>query len=357
MSFVKNLINDLDDEFTSVVAEEKGAAEISGFLDTGCYMLNAVLSGSIFGGVPNNRITAFAGEEATGKTFFALSVVKNFLETDPEAVVVYYDTEASVSAKMMKDRGIDINRVILSEPATIQDFRHHALKLIKAYEKSKTRPPMLMVLDSLGMLSTTKEIEDTAEGKETRDMTRAQIIRGTFRVLTLKLARAKIPMILTNHTYDAVGSFYPSKQMSGGGGLKYAASTIAFLAKKKEREGTDIVGNIIRVTMNKTRISKENKSAELLLRYDTGLDKYYGLLDLAAKYDIIKKTDRQYVLPDGSKVYGKVILNEPERVFTPETLEKLDEAAQLEFKYGNNTEQQESELVVHDVKEEESSET
>ena len=353
---MKNLITDLDDEYTSLAAEEKGAAEITGFMDTGCYMLNALLSGSIFGGVPNNRITAFAGEEATGKTFFALSVVKNFLDNDEEAVVVYYDTEASISAKMMKDRGIDVNRVILAEPTTIQNFKHHALKLLKAYESRKERPPMLMILDSLGMLSTTKEIEDSEKGSETKDMTRAQVIRGTFRVLTLKLARVKVPMILTNHTYDAVGSYFPKKEMSGGGGLKYAASSIAFLAKKKEKDGTDVIGNIIRVTMNKTRIAKENKSAELLLRYDTGLDRYYGLLPLAEKYGIISKSGRQYILPDGSKVFGKTINDAPESVFTEEILDKLDEAAHREFKYGNQSELGSTETVP-ELEEEEYSET
>ena len=87
------------------------------------------------------------------------------------------------------------------------------------------RPPMMFCLDSLNMLSTTKEIEDTAAGKETRDMTRAQVVKGAFRVLTLKLGRAKVPMIVTNHTYDVIESMFPQKEMGGGSGLKYAASS------------------------------------------------------------------------------------------------------------------------------------
>lgn len=335
-NFFKDLINEIKDEDTTLAADGNGSAEFTGFVDTGSYILNAVFSGSIYGGIPNNKITAFAGESATGKTFFVLGVLRAFLDQNPTGGVVYYDTEAAVTKEMMEERGIDTTRVIISEPSTIQGFRHHALKMIDAYEKTPKdkRPPMMFVLDSLGMLSTTKEMEDTAEGKETRDMTKAQVIKATFRVLTLKLARAKIPMLVTNHVYAAVGSYVPMNEIAGGSGLKYAASTIAMLSKKKDKDGTDVVGNIIKVKMYKSRMSKENGQVEVKLSYSKGLDKYYGLLDLAEKYEIIKKVSTRYELPDGTKVFGKNINEDPEKYFTPDILAKLDEAAKLEFSYG-----------------------
>jgi RecA/RadA recombinase len=334
--FFRNLVEEIKDDDTSIAADGHGAAEYSGCIDTGCYILNAVLSGSIYGGVPNNKITAFAGETSTGKTFFVLSVIKNFLDSNKDGGVVYYDTEAAVTKGMMQKRGIDTDRVIISEPDTIQKFRTHALKMLDAYEKTPvdSRPPMMFVLDSLGLLSTTKEMEDTAEGKETRDMTKAQVIKAAFRVLTLKLAKVKVPMLVTNHVYEVVGSYIPTKEMGGGTGLKYSASSIAFLSKKKERDGDEIVGNIIKVRMNKSRLSRENKDVEVLLKYDTGLDKYYGLLDLAEKYDIIKKVSTRYELSDGRKVFGKEIKENPELYFTDEILAQLDEAAKKEFSYG-----------------------
>jgi len=216
-SFLKNLCEQLKDEDTSIVADGQGSAEFSGCIDTGSYILNAVLSGSIYGGVPNNKITAFAGESATGKTFFVLGIVKSFLDSHPEAGVMYYDTEAAVTRQMMEERGIDTKRVIVAEMDTIQRFRTHAIKTLEFYEKSgKDRPPLMMVLDSLGLLSTTKEMEDTAEGKETRDMTKAQVIKAAFRVLTLKLAKVKVPLLVTNHVYAAVGSYVPTNEISGG---------------------------------------------------------------------------------------------------------------------------------------------
>ena len=184
------------------------------------------------------------------------------------------------------------------------------------------------------MLSTTKEVEDTSDGKETRDMTRAQVLKAAFRVLTLKLGRAKVPMVVTNHTYDSMGSMFPTKEMGGGSGLKYAASSIVFLSKKKDKVGTEVVGNIIHCKNYKSRLTQENKIVDVRLAYKKGLDKYYGLLDLAEKYEIFKKVSTRYELPDGTKVFGKSINDDPEKYFTEEVMNKLEECAKKEFTYG-----------------------
>ena len=186
------------------------------------------------------------------------------------------------------------------------------------------RRPMFMCLDSLGMLSTTKEVEDTADGKETRDMTRAQVLK-VFRVLTLKLGKAKVPMVVTNHTYDVVGSMFPTKEMGGGSGLKYAASSIVYLSKKKEKDGTEVIGNIVHCKNHKSRITVENKMVDVRLTYNKGLDKYYGLLDLALKYDIFKSVSTRIELPDGTKQYAKTINNDPEKFFTEDIMKQLED--------------------------------
>jgi RecA/RadA recombinase len=196
----------------------------------------------------------------------------------------------------------------------------------------------MFVLDSLGMLSTTKEMEDTAAGKETRDMTRSQIVKSTFRVLTLKLGRANIPMIMTNHTYDVIGSMFPQKEMGGGSGLKYAASSIIYLSKRKDKEGTEVVGNIIHCKNFKSRLTKENAMIDVKLTYKTGLDKYYGLIELGEEAGIFKKVSTRYEMPDGSKVFGKNINDNPEKYFTKEVLDKIDETAKRKFLYGSDEE-------------------
>jgi len=337
MSFFKDMVEKIKDEDTTLASDGTGSAEFGSFIDTGSYILNAVLSGSLYGGVPDNKVTAFAGESATGKTYFVLGVVKSYLDRNPEAGVVYYDTEAAVTKAMMEERGIDTRRVILAEPDTIQKFKTHALKMIDMYEKEPVdkRPPMMFVLDSLGLLSTSKEMEDSLEGKDVRDMTKSQIIKAAFRVLTLKLAKVKIPLLVTNHVYEVIGSYVPTKELGGGTGLKYAASTIAMLSKRKEKDGDgDVVGNIVRIKMYKSRLSKENSQVEVLLTYDKGLDRYYGLLELAEKYEIIKKVSTRFELPDGKKVFGKEIRQNPTAYFTEEIMAKLEECAKKEYSYG-----------------------
>ena len=232
--FLKDIIKETGNEYATLASEGIDAGDVTNFVDTGCYSLNALLSGSIHGGMPANKITAIAGEAATGKTFFALGICKHFLDKDLDAGVIYFESESAVSKNMIEDRGIDSKRFVVVPVATVQEFRSQAIKIVDKYleQGEDKRKPIMFVLDSLGMLSTTKEMEDTAEGKETRDMTRSQIVKSTFRVLTLKLGKANIPMIMTNHTYDVIGSMFPQKEMGGGSGLKYAASSIIYLGKR-----------------------------------------------------------------------------------------------------------------------------
>jgi len=336
--FLKDIIKEVGNEYASIVSDGVEAGDVDSFIDTGSYIFNALLSGSIYGGLASNKITAIAGESATGKTFFLMGIVKNFLDKNPNAGVIYFESESAITKQMIVDRGIDPDRMVIMPVTTVQEFRTDSLKVLDGYllQPESKRQPLFLCLDSLGMLSTTKEVEDTADGKETRDMTRAQVLKAAFRVLTLKLGRAKVPMVVTNHTYDVVGSMFPQKEMGGGSGLKYAASSIVYLSKKKEKDGTEVVGNIIHCKNHKSRLTKENKMVDVRLTYDKGLDKYYGLLELAEKYGIFKKVSTRFELPDGSKQFGKTILASPETYFTEDIMKQLDEAANKEFKYATS---------------------
>ena len=337
MSFIKDLVKASGNEYANIVAEGVSAGDVDSFVDTGSYIFNALLSGSLYGGLPANKITAIAGESATGKTFFALGMCKQFLEDNPESAVIYFESESAITKEMIEERGIDSNRMIIVPVVTVQEFRQQSISILDKYLETdeSERPPMMFCLDSLGMLSTTKEIEDTAAGKETRDMTRAQIVKGAFRVLTLKLGRAKVPMIVTNHTYDVIGSMFPTKEMGGGSGLKYAASSINYLSKRKEKEGTEIIGNIIHCKNAKSRLTVENRMVDVRLTYDKGLDRYYGLLDLALASGVFEKSSTRVKLPNGKTEFGKTINNNPEKYFTDEVLERLETVCNQYFKYGN----------------------
>ena len=335
--FLKDIMRITGNEYASLVSDGVEAGDVDSFIDTGSYIFNALLSGSIYGGLPSNKITAIAGESATGKTFFLMGMVKSFLDKNPDAGVLYFESESAITQQMVIDRGIDPQRMVIIPVTTVQEFRTQAIKVLDSYlaKNEADRKPIMLCLDSLGMLSTTKEVEDTSDGKETRDMTRAQVLKAAFRVLTLKLGRAKVPMVVTNHTYDSMGSLFPTKEMGGGSGLKYAASSIVFLSKKKDKNGTEVVGNIVHCKNHKSRLTIENKMVDVRLSYDKGLDRYYGLLELAIKHGIFKQVSTRIELPDGKTQFGKTIINNPEEYFTEEVMKQIDDAAAKEFKYGN----------------------
>ena len=334
MDFLKDIVKEIGDDFTQLASD---IDETETFIDTGSYIFNGLISGSIFGGVSNNKITAIAGESSTGKTYFSLAVVKNFLDNNPDGYCLYFDTEAAVNRGLLESRGVDLDRLVVINVVTIEEFRSKALRAVDKYMQMpiEDRKPCMFVLDSLGMLSTEKEIRDALDDKQVRDMTKSQLVKGAFRMLTLKLGQANVPLIVTNHTYDVIGAYVPTKEMGGGSGLKYAASTIIYLGRKKEKDGKEVVGNIIKAKTAKSRISKENKQVEIRLFFDDrGLDRYYGLLELGEIGGIWKNVAGRYEI-NGKKVYGKQILANPDEYFTPEVMQALDEIAQKEFSYGS----------------------
>jgi RecA/RadA recombinase len=215
MDFLKDIVKEIGGEYTQLASE---IDETETYVDTGSYIFNALVSGSIFGGVSGNKITAIAGESSTGKTFFSLAVVKNFLDNNHDGYCLYFDTEAAITKSLLESRGIDTSRLVVVNVVTVEEFRGKALKAVDLYMKKPEaeRNPCMFVLDSLGMLSTSKEINDALNDKEVRDMTKSQLIKGAFRMLTLKLGQAKIPMLVTNHTYDVIGAYVPTKEMGGG---------------------------------------------------------------------------------------------------------------------------------------------
>jgi len=337
MDIFSTLIKETGNEYASIAEDGIESGDVTGLINTGSYSLNALLSGSLYGGIPANKVTAFAGEPSTGKTFYAINICRQFLKDNPEGFVFYFESESAISKSMLADRGIDTRRIAIMPVATIQEFRTQAVKILDKYMEQKERKPMIFVLDSLGNLSTEKEMQDIADGKDTRDMTRAQLIRGAFRVLTLKLGKAKVALIVTNHVYDQVGAYVPTKKMGGGSGLEYAASTIIFLSKKKDKMLDDDdgrTGAVITAHTKKARLTIEDKKVETWLNYATGLDPYYGILDLAEQFGIVKKVSTKYEFPDGSKQFESTIKKNPEKFFTKEILDRIDDGCKSEFIYG-----------------------
>ena len=327
----------LDNDFLKLMKEAgvEVAEKISSttFIDTGAYALNALISGSIYGGMPGNRVIMWAGAPSAGKSFLTLSCVKTYMDNNPDATVIYFDTEFALEEDMVQRRGINVDKFHIVQTETLQDFRSKIMRILDAMEKQKKPGKVMMVLDSLSNLPTKKEVDDALSGNEARDMTKAQIIRSIFRVITNKLGKLGIPLAVTSHTYSSMDMYSPVV-ISGGSGHVYAASTVVTLTKAKLKEGTEVIGNVIRCTTYKSRYSKENQKVELRLDFETGLDKFFGLLPIAEKYNIIAKEGRKFKLPDGRLVWEREIHETPEVVYTKEILDQIDEACKREYSLG-----------------------
>lgn len=335
MSFIQKALKAINNEFACIASEGTYVDDMV-FLDSGCYVFNAQLSGSIYGGVPG-KVTGLAGQSATGKTFLMVSILDHFLRSNPKSEAVLFETEGAISKKMLEARGVDTSRVLYVPVSSIQAFRTQCSAVITQYEEGKEKPPALFLLDSLGMLENEKNIEDASKGEVKADTgALAKLIKGTFRILTLRLAKNHIPMLVTNHVYDVPGAYVPTKKHAGGSGLEYAASTIIELNKKKEKdeESHEVTGVILSSVMRKGRESKQDTKVDMLLRFDTGLSRYYGLLELGEELGIVKRVSSMYELPGGIKAYRKTILEEPEKYFTKELLDAIDAQCWSKFMYG-----------------------
>lgn len=210
-------------------------AKIDEWIGTGSYILNAALSGSIFGGLPNRRSLCLAGSEGSGKTYIALSICRNAINKHNYSII-YFDSEGSIDTEFVSRLGVDISKVRLQPVNTVEEFSHIAAQVVDQFEKykkeKKTPPKVLIVLDSLGNLTSEKEKTDTTSGENKRDMTKQQAIRKMFRVNGMQFAMHGIPFIINSHIYDSMSMFSP-QEISGGGGVKYNASVIFMLSKGK----------------------------------------------------------------------------------------------------------------------------
>jgi hypothetical protein len=198
------------------------------------------------------------------------------------------------------------------------------------------------VLDSLGNLGTLAETEIIAtdkrsKGKQTRDMTRAQLIRGMSRTIALKIAMAQIPFLLTNHTYKVMAE-YAQDETSGGGGVKYMADISLILTKAKEKDGKNQTGIVVTLTTRKSRYMKENKSVKILISFTRGIYRFSDLVNKAKDLDLFKKDGQSFLMPPDydkeKKVRMKEVREHASKYLTGDTLELLRDDIKADFGFG-----------------------
>jgi len=357
-------------------------SKITEWIDTGNYHLNAVFSGDLFGGIPNNRTICLAGDSGTGKTFLLLNMVAKAQQMG--YYVVYYDTEGAVDVDNIQAFGVDPEKFDHQPVSDIAKFRTSITtlckKLMEAKQKGFKTPKIFIALDSLGMLATQKEIDDAISGNTAADMTRAKSIRSLFRIITSDLTGLGIPFVFTNHTYASTGMF-PTVNLSGGGGLIYSASVILALSKAQIKEGTVQTGIIVTVKTLKNRFGKPIP-IKFHIRWDKGMNPYIGMEEYMnwencgiqkgnlitdkeyekmndkdktavysfdyqgeTKYFIPRETARNYIIKHLGKGIPANELFTPE-VWTPEVLQMINEKCiKPKFSYGIDSAEGEVEQI------------
>lgn len=276
--------NDLDDALTKVnpkgsVITTNTYSRVDEWISTGNYLLNAQITGSLFGGIPNSRSICLAGESGTGKTFLALNICREAQLLGYN--IIYCDSEAAVDQDVIENFGVDpaiFRYQPVSTPLEVRQFVAHLCESMKkAKESGKKLPKVMLVLDSLGNLATTKERNDAITGSDKRDMTKQQELRSLFRVITADLAELKIPFIFTNHTYASIGSYIPGQTISGGGGAIYNASVILQLSKAGLKEdGANKTGIIVTSKPAKNRFARP-LPIKFHISFYKGMNPYVGL--------------------------------------------------------------------------------
>ncbi|MDA9262946.1 DNA recombination/repair protein RecA [bacterium] len=339
------------------VMDQSTFSEVTEWIDTGNYNLNACVSGSLFGGWPNNRSCSVAGPSGTGKTYLILNSVKEAI--DMGYSVIFYDSEAAVDKTLMEKFGIDTTKVNYQPINTVQEFRTSVTTITGKMQEIKRSggktPKVMIILDSAGNLATAKEIEDARSGSEKSDMTRSKVLKSIFRIIMTPLADLKIPFIFTNHTYQTQS--FISQQVAGGGtGPEYAASIVLFLGKAQLKEGGEKAGIIVNAKPNKNRFAKPHP-IKFHLHFSEGMNKYVGLEQYIDWEDIgiargsiekgvktPKATARGWIC----KHIDDVVSNKDffsDKVFTREVLEKIDKKIYDLFNYNTSTELNVDELM------------
>jgi len=346
--------DDINKELAAVnplgsVMETSNFSEVTEWIDTGNYHLNACISGSLFGGWPNNRSCSIAGPSGTGKTYLILNSVKRAI--DMGYYVIFYDSEAAVDKDLMKKFGIDTSRVNYQPLNTVQEFRTSVTNVTKKMQDAKRDgaelPKIMVILDSAGNLATQKEIDDAMSGSEKSDMTRSKVLKSIFRIIMTPLADLKIPFLFTNHTY--MTQDFISRQVAGGGtGPEYAASVVLMLNKAQLKDGENKVGIVVTAKPDKNRFAKP-MPIKFHLHFGQGMNRFVGLenyvswetcgidrgtvdkktgektVDKKSKYWICEHLDHQ--------VSNKEFFTE--KVFTDAVLKKIDEQIKPIFNYNS----------------------
>lgn len=286
------------------------------FHDSGIPILNVAFSAKLDGGFPSG-CHIFAGDSKTFKTMFALYSAKQFVDSNPDAMVVFYDCEFGFSEDSAESVGLDPTKVHHKPIESIEDLTHDMTVLLKGLDKDDN---VMIIVDSYGEVASAKEVNDAEEGKNVTDMTRAKALNSHFRIIRPLLRISETVLIGIGAVYDTQ-AFYSTKVLAGGRGITKQSDSIFLISKSRgEMDGKEIKSNSFNLTVNKGRLVKENSKVSVIVSYEDGIDKYSGIFDLALETGHIAKESAMTY-----KILCADITGRRKAIETPENMKKLVE--------------------------------
>jgi recombination protein RecA len=334
---------------SSSFLDSNSLSTVTEWIDTGSYALNAIVSGSLYGGVPMGRLTAFIGAESCGKTLMANKIMANAQKKG--MYVAYFDTEGALDQATATRLGCDPSKVKHVPSEITEQCRNEIVQFLNTIIENNLQGKVLIVIDSLGNLITAQEKKKIEEGSDTVDMgNRARQLKSLMRAVTHAAAKANCPVIFTNHVYEDPSQLHPSaiKKQAGGSGPLYMSSVIVQMAKKTERAedsknkdansettliSKGINGVTLRALTTKNRFVTPFLEIEMYLNFRTGLNKFSGLLEMAEGYGVIERRGHQFAFQGELLGYYKD-WKEDEEVWN-KILPELEKKLQTELCFKN----------------------
>ena len=246
--------------------------------------MNIALSGRLDGGLTPG-LTMWAGPSKHFKTAFSLLMAKSYLDKYEDAALLFYDSEFGTPQSYFDSFGIDVTRVLHTPITDVEQLKFDIMKQLEGIEQGER---VMIIIDSIGNLASKKEVEDALDGKSVADMSRAKQIKSLFRMVTPHLTLKDIPMVVVNHTYKEMGLF-PRDIVGGGTGSYYSADNIYILGRQQDKDGQELMGYNFIINVEKSRYVREKSKIPITVKFDGGISRWSGLLDIALETGHVAK--------------------------------------------------------------------
>ena len=326
---------------------DSALSNVDGWLDTGSMVLNGIVSGSLFGGIPKNRMTLLAGPSMTGKSFILQKILAN---AQKEGLIpVIFDSENAIDKDGAAALGLDVSKVKYVPVFSIEECRNTIYDFLMKVKEKGQEGKFIIAIDSLGNMESQLQIGRMTKNNVSSDMgSRAKAMKTLLRTCTQLSGLTKTTILATNHIYEDPSAMFPTlvKAMPGGTAAVYLPSVTIQLARKpvKEDKNTDgklaalqknYSGVILRALTVKNRFIKQYLQGEMYLSFERGLNKYYGLLDLAVGLGAVIQSGATYQLPDGTKLGYYSKWKDDTELWDNTIVPVIEEKIKSEWKYGN----------------------